>query len=225
MKNKKYYLFEMSMGILNVVSLVLFALMVGITLVFYKVGIIHNWNYPIGLIFLLMIPYLILHELLHSFAYVLHGAKFKNVTYGAHLEKGVLCCLCKQNITKKNILISLIYPFVFIGIITYILGIVLDNTLLIALSITNISGCAGDLIMFFDFLFLKDFEYSEYDNPIAFGLYTDRDLSKQKLIGLSYVETKNKLEINDLKKVSISKTSIICFILILVVGLLWMFVN
>ena len=35
--------------------------------------------------------------------------------------------------------------------------------------------------MFFDLLKLKDFEYSEYDNPMAFGLYTNKDLSKTKL--------------------------------------------
>lgn len=223
MKNKKYYIFEMDMTILNVISIVLFVLIFAITLLFYKLGILHNWNYPIGIIFILMVPYLILHELLHSFSYVLHGADFKNVTYGAHLEKGILCCLCKQKISKKNILTSLIYPFIFIGVITYIIGVIFDWPILIALSIVNISGCAGDLIMFADFLRLKDFEYSEYDNPTAFGLYTSNDLSKKKLFGLKYVETSNQLEIKDLKKVSISKTSIIGFIIILVLGILWMF--
>ena len=221
---KKYYLFEMNMNYLNVVSIVLFFLCIVVTALFYKIGIIHNWDYNMGIILLLMIPYLCLHELLHSLAYVLHGAKFKNVTYGAHLEKGILCCLCKQNISKRNILTSLLYPFVIIGVITYIIGLIFDLPILIALSIVNISGAAGDLVMFAAFVGLKDFEYSEYDNPTAFGLYSEKDLSKKKLFGLNYIGVEDKLEIKDLKKVTISKTSIIMFIIIVVMGLIYTFI-
>ena len=170
-----------------------------------------------------MIPYLVLHEVLHSIAYVLLGADYKNITYGAHLEKGVLCCLCKQNITKTNILISLLTPFFFLGVVTYFLGVVLDSPILIALSIVNISGCAGDIIMFLDFLFLKKFQYSEFDNPTAFALQGSEDFSKKKLFGLQYVESCKSLKIKDLQKVSISKTSVICFLIILLIGGLWMF--
>ena len=119
-KKKKYYIYEMNMTVLNIVSFALFFIMLALTIFFYKVGILYNWNYPIGIIFLLMIPYLILHEILHSIAYVLHGANFKNITYGCHLEKGVLCCLCKQNVRKRNIMTSLLYPFVISNIDCFI---------------------------------------------------------------------------------------------------------
>ena len=167
----------MKMGVLNVVSLLLFFLMIVLTFFLYQKRILTNWDYPVGLLFILMIPYLVLHEVLHSIAYVLLGADYKNITYGAHLEKGVLCCLCKQNITKTNILISLLTPFFFLGVVTYSLGVVLDSPILIALSIVNISGCAGDIIMFLDFLFLKKFQYSEFDNPTAFALQGSEDFS------------------------------------------------
>ena len=214
----------MNMKTLNILSLLLFAFMLILTLVLYYFKVIHNPYYSTGLIFILMIPYLVLHELLHSLAYVLHGAKFKNVTYGAHLEKGILCCLCKQNISKRNILTSLLYPFVIIGVITYIIGLIFDLPVLIALSIVNISGAAGDLVMFAAFAGLKDFEYSEYDNPTAFGLYSEKDLSKKKLFGLNYIGVEDKLEIKDLKKVTISKTSIILFIIIILIGILYTFI-
>ena len=164
------------------------------------------------LIFFLMIPYLVFHEILHSISY--------NITYGVHIEKGVLCCLCKQNISKRNILISLITPFMVIGVITYITGMILNNFLLISLSIIDIAGCSGDLVMFFDFLKLKDFEYSEYDNPMAFGIYTKNDLSKTKLLGLRYLKMEDKLEIKDLRKVTISKFSIIVLIIYLLTGII-----
>lgn len=218
MQKKKYYLFEMNGMFLQILSIVILIVMILLTYLL-------NHNIKISdvdliLIFFLMIPYLVFHEILHSISYVLNGAKFKNITYGVHIEKGVLCCLCKQNISKRNILISLITPFMVIGVITYIIGMILNNFLLISLSIINISGCSGDLVMFFDFLKLKDFEYSEYDNPMAFGIYTKNDLSKTKLLGLRYLKVEDKLEIKDLKKVTISKFSIIVLIIYLLTGII-----
>ena len=218
-QDKKYYIFEMNGVILQVISIIILIVMLILTAYLSNTIIITNQD--LKLIFLLIIPYLILHELLHSVAYVINGANFKNITYGAHLEKGILCCLCKQNVSKRNILISLLFPFIIIGVITYIIGILTNNTVLIWLSILNISGCSADLIMFFDLLKLKDFEYSEYDNPMAFGLYTNKDLSKTKLFGLKYIKQTNELEKHNLKKVNISKTSIIIFIIFMVLILIY----
>lgn len=205
---KKYYLYQMSEVALNVVAVIIFIVMVLITDLFLgDKGIVWT-DITYLLVIILMFPYMMLHEVIHSISYVLNGADFKNVTYGMHLEKGVFCCLCKQNITKRNILISLLFPFAIIGVITYIIGIAFNNITLIILSIVNISGCAGDLLMFFDLLRLKDFEYSEYDNPIAFGLYSANDLSGLKLLGLKYIGEEEQLERNDRKKMVISKVSI-----------------
>lgn len=208
-ENKKYYLFEMNLRWLNIVSIVLLLLALLLTIL---IGIDLEFGgnaWTITLI--LIVPYLIFHELLHGASYVLNGAQLKNITFGAYLEKGILCCLCKQNVSRKNILISVITPFVWLGLVTYIIGIMTDNLVLILLSIFNISGCSGDLMMFLAFLKLKNFEYSEYDNPTAFGLYSENDLSYEKLFGLNYIGTKEKLEKHDLKKITISKTSIIIF--------------
>ena len=219
--NKKYYVYEMNINILNVMSMVLFAFMLILTYVLN--GDMRFEYQELALMLMLMIPYLILHELIHALAYIINGASPKRITFGAHLEKSVLCCLCKQNVKKRNILISLVSPFILIGVVTYILGIVLNNTMLTYLSIMNISGCSGDLMMFLAFLKLKDFEYAEYDNPISFGLYSKKDLSKEKMLGLKYIETKNKLKQDDLKKISISKVSMIYFICIIIGSLLLLF--
>ena len=173
---------------------------------------------------ILYIPYLILHELLHSLAYVNYGADFKNITYGIHLEKGILCCLCKQKISKKNILFSLLYPFIIIGIMTLLIGIIFNNSLLIILSLVNITGCSGDLVMFYHLLKLKDFEFSEYNDPMAFALYTKNDYSKLKLFGLDFVEKTNKIDRSDLRKVVISKPSIIILIIFYVLFTVTMFI-
>ncbi|MDO4996260.1 MAG: DUF3267 domain-containing protein [Bacilli bacterium] len=220
---KKYYLFEMNTLSLNIVSMVLFFALLLLTGNLLQDQTI-DLDYLLGKSMLYMFPYFVFHEILHSISYVLHGADFKNITYGAHIEKGLLCCLCKQNVSKRNILISLLYPFIFIGIITYIIGIIFNMPLLMLLSIMNISGCSGDLLMFYSLSRIKNFEYSEYDNPTAFGLYTEEDLSNKKLPGLKYVGTKNELERKDLKKVTISKTSIISFIIIELLGVLYLFI-
>lgn len=222
-QERKYYVYEMNGVTLQIISVIFLIIMLFITFFFSNEITMTDKNFE--LIFLLIIPYLILHELLHSIAYVINGAKFKNITYGAHLEKGILCCLCKQNISKRNILISLLFPFVIIGVITYIIGIFTNNTILIWLSILNISGCSADLIMFLDLLKLKDFEYSEYDNPMAFGLYTTKNLSKTKLFGLKYIGETKSLEKNNMKKISISKTNIILFIIFIALGIWLIFLT
>ena len=203
---KKYYLFEMDIVWLQIISAVLLVLMFFVTLYVYPEFNILDKSFAIA--FILMIPYMILHEILHSISYVMNGAKFKNITYGVHLDKGVLCCLCKQNITKKNILISLLTPFIIIGVLTYIIGILINSQVLVILSIFNISGCAGDLMMFLELAKIKNFEFSEYDNPVAFGLYSSEDLSKTKLKGLKYIDCSTKLDKKNLKKIRVSMSSI-----------------
>lgn len=211
---KKYNLFEMKMKDINILCIIIVVILLIVTPIILPSYSTSDINFIQLLI--LAIPYFILHEIIHSIAYVLCGANFKNVTYGAHLEKGILCCSCKQNITKFNILVSLLAPFIIIGIITYIIGIVISNNLLIFLSIMNIGGSSGDLIMFHSLSRLKNFEFSEYDNPLAFGLYTDEDLSNKKLRGLKYIGRLDTLEKNVTNKITISKASIIFFIIILV---------
>lgn len=219
-EKKKYYLFEMDLKWLNIVSIVLMVILIVFTIL---IGIDLDFSSDAWTITLiLIIPYLILHELFHGIAYVLNGAKLKNITFGAHIEKGILCCLCKQNVSRRNILISVITPFIVLGLITYVIGVATDNLVLILLSIFNISGCSGDLMMFFSFLKLKDFEYSEYDNPTAFGLYTEGDFSQEKLFGLHYIGVQEELEKKDMKKIIISKTSVIAFFLFLIFILFYM---
>ena len=215
--NKKYYIFKMNLSILNVLSFVLLGIFIGIGILIYK----DFWKeytddlFKMGLFLLVYFGYMILHEMLHAFSYRIHGAKGKNITFGIHLEKSILCCLCKQDITKKNICISLLYPFFFIGIVTYIIGAVFKLPMLFLLSIFNLGGCIGDLVMFaFISKLPKDIMYAEFDDPTAFAILSSEDLSNKKPFGLQYVDTKDKLEQKDLKKIDMSRMSI-AFIFVL----------
>ena len=206
---EKKYFYEMDSVALNVISIVLLVIILVITKIIYGLDISRT-NYNIGLI--LLIPYLVLHEILHSVAYVVNGAKFNRITYGIHLEKGILCCSCKQEVKKHTILWSLMYPFLFIGVITYIIGVIYKIDILVMLSIVNISGCSGDLIMFFNFLGLKNFKFFEYDNPLGFGIVTEENMEKKKMFALKRIEEDNFKQTVS-KKVSVSKTSIVVLIL------------
>ncbi len=217
-QEKKYYLFKMNLKILNILSIVLLIVMMGIGYLFYHdiFKDIMDSEFNVGFFLLFFALYTIFHEILHSIAYVINGAKFKRITYGIYLEKSILCCLCKQNITKKNILISLMYPLFFIGIVTFIIGAIFKLPILYILSIVNISGCIGDIIMFNFIVRLdKDIKFSEFDDPTAFAIYSDKNLSRMKPFGLDFIGSETKLKQDDLKKIRVSKESVF-FLVILV---------
>ena len=218
---KKYYIFEMDANILNIMSLLLFIVLLTISSIIDKNLLIDSFNITnYFLTLLLMLGYLCTHELLHSLAYVIYGANFKNITYGVALEKGVLYCLCKQNITKKNILHSLMYPLFFIGIITYIIALIYKIPALFLLSIMNIGGSIGDIIMFAFIYKLKDIEFSEFDSILGFAIYSEKDLSKLKPFGLKYIETKEKLKRENKRKVNITYKSLIILIVLIILSLI-----
>ncbi len=217
---KKYHIYRMNLMTLNTTSIILFIVMILLTLIIDRELLIESLQIKNPFTFILVfLIYTVIHELLHALSYTIHGAKYKNITYGCALEKGVLYCLCKQNISKKNILISLLYPFIFIGVVTYIIALFLNIKTLLLLSIFNISGAAGDLIMFKFILGLKNIEYSEFDDEISFGIYTKENI-KQNPFGLKYIKTENKLTIEDKNKIKISKSSMPVLIILIVLGIL-----
>ena len=170
--NKKYYIYEMNITTLNIVTILILALITPISYYLYPSAFNINENINLVLCIVVYFLYMLFHEIFHSIAYVIYGGKYKHVTYGINLEKGVLCCLCKQDIDKRNILHSLMYPLIFLGIITFIIALIFKLPALYILSILNISGCSGDIIMYIFMKKLDDnIKFSEYDNPIGFGIY------------------------------------------------------
>lgn len=220
MKEKKYF-YEMNSSYLNILSIALFVFMIMLTVIIIKVfnlNIEIN-NFNMSITYFLLFPYMMVHEILHSIGYVINGVKFNKISYGIHLEKGILCCSCKQEIERKCILWSLIYPLLFIGIITYILGLIFNLPILLMLSIINIAGCIGDIIMFLEFIKIDDFKYFEYDNPLAFGITTSKDMSNYKMFALKQFDEKNYKQTNN-KKIEISKTSILFLVFYYLIGII-----
>ena len=142
---KKLYKFKLDLVFLNIGSIVLFLICFIPVIIFNKDFII---NFDFNLVVLLIL-WMGLHELLHGIGFgIFKGVNKNNIKYGIQLESGIFYCMCKQKISKTNILVSLMFPFTFIGLVTLILGLIFKNSSLIMLSLVNIAGAIGDLAMF-----------------------------------------------------------------------------
>lgn len=215
----KYYIYKLDLIFLNVMAIVVLGIMVVLT--HFLTGNFDfitdvNLNY-----FLFLVGWLILHELLHGVGFLSLGkVKNKNVVLGAELEKGIFYCMCKQKISKLNILISLLYPLVLIGIVTYVIGLIMGNNLLIFLSIVNISGAVGDMVMTYDILVMpNDIMYLDLDDTTSFTILSKKDLNKKKYLGIEldgYGEYTDKIKAKDYTKFKISKGSVWFFIIFLI---------
>ena len=226
---KEYYVFKINLKMLNIVANLLFIFLFVLLLIFFPNIIIGFFEYSEKLYFCLvllpiMMLYFAMHEIFHAIGYILYGAKLNKLTFGMELEKGVFYCLCKQDITRKNILHSVLFPFFYLGVVTLIISLIFELPLLAILSLLNISGASAD-IMYFIFLIKlpKDIKFSELDDGTAFAILSDTDVSKIKHIGLDFIEKKEKVERKDFKRLKISKLSyvvLIISILLLVIGIL-----
>lgn len=234
-KDKKYYIFNYNLGFLNFLSLILLIGLCVLTFFLYKLGFINDiftnnslkWR---DLEFVILISglfiWIILHELIHGFMYYINGAKWKNIVFGVELEKGVFCCLCNEEITRKNILISSISPCFLIGIVTYILGIILHNMILIIFSIMNIGSSIADIMLFLYLLRLpKEVKFREYNDALGFCITSNVDIKDIKHYGMKLVEVldNDKIIKKHYPKIYVSKISkavILGFELIIILSIL-----
>lgn len=162
--------------------------------------------------FVLVLFWFILHEIIHAVAYRLMGAKKENVSFGVVLEKGIFYCKCNDYVNKASILVSVLAPFVVIGIITYIIGAIFNLGWLVYLSLINIMGAAGDLAMFSFFVFRKkDIRFKELDDSTIFCLETAEDLTKKKFLFVKLKEVLKEDVVKDTKNkfINITKPSMI----------------
>lgn len=226
----KYYTYKMDLLVLNVLAVVLVCCMVFITyLITGTMSFIENINL---MSFIILILWMFLHEILHGVGFFCLGkVKAKNIVFGAELEKGIFYCMCKQKISKLNILVALVFPLFFIGILTYVLGIIINNDLLIFLSIVNIAGATGDILMIIDIIMMpKKMFYLDLDDTTSFTILTDEDLKKKKFPAIKldkYGVYDSSVKAKDYKKLKISKNSIyffIGFIILIIIAIFDMFV-
>ncbi len=221
---KKAYVYKMKLVPANILGLVVFILLLVLTNVL-KVDILPIFDkIPFIWILVLLMLYMILHEVLHGIGYRITGTKTNKIKYGIELEKGILYTLVLEEVPKKNILVSLQMPFVIIGIITLLSGYILNIPLLVLLSIFNLMGASMDLVMFIYISRIKDVHYAETKASDEFILISKEDLTKRKSLFFKIIEVNNyKKEdyiVKSDKKITISKASIIFTIIYLIFGII-----
>ena len=210
-----YYTYKLDMVILNVLAILLFIVVGG--LVFFME---YKDNYvfysDIVSLFIFMIIWLIIHEILHGIGFSIFKCVDKrSITFGMFLEKGIFYCMCKQNIPKKVILTSLFFPITIIGVVTLIIGMIINSYILVFLSVLNIVSSIGDIVMII---------YLDLDDPTSFTVVTHDDISNLHVIGIKLDSTgiydSKKMVSHDRRRLVISKYSyvliFIFFILILI---------
>lgn len=221
MNKEKYYTYKLDMLILNVMATVLIIVLYILSTIFYKKPLYINMNTVI-----LMFLWLILHEIIHAIGFYLKKeVNFKNIIFGIFLEKGVLYCVCKQEIKKKTIMLSLLLPLITIGIITLILGYIIKNETLIILSLVNISGSIGDIMMYIFMKKLpKDIKYLDLDDPTSFTIISEKDIGNIKTLGLKLIDQgiydKKIMYPKDKKLITITRISKITIIILLLIYIL-----
>lgn len=223
---------------MNIIGIVYFLIIAIILVLLFKYGIltqkfdINNFiegfsNAKVIFVFILSFLWLVLHEIIHGIFYVVGGADKKNISYGIALEKGIFYCKCNRDITKKNLLLSLMAPFTIIGVLTLILSFILGDFVLLYLSLINISGCCGDLTIFV-FMLKRDNDilFREIGDTSTFVLTTNEKLDEKKILGIKEVrklkENETLEETKVIKKVTITKGSwpIIIFFTIFLIFLI-----
>ena len=213
-----YYNFKMKLVFMNVVAIIFAVIVLYINSLFGYGEAFSNLE-PVSLIY--MILWMGLHELLHGVGFMALGeAHLKDIYIGAYIEKGIFYCMCKNKISKKNILLALLFPLFLIGIITYIIGIIINNNLLIFLSIVNIIGAIGDILMFIDIVRMpKDIYYLDLDDATGLTILSKSNLTKKKYLSF-YLSTSGKyndsMRGTNTKHITITKTSY-AFIIFLII--------
>lgn len=251
-KKPKKYLFEYNLLFVNILSFFILLIVMLITY-FIELNTHGGFLEDLGLLLIelsgesgfdlnaiavlfvaviVMFLWLGIHELIHGLFYRFGGAKKEDVTYGVALEKGILFCKCSNYVNKKTILMSVIAPFIIIGVVTYVIGIILNLEFLVFLSILNICGAAGDLAMFFFFIGRdKDLRFKELGDSTTFCLETTEDLVGKKFIAVKLkkvIASEKELKEEKNKKITVTKESwavIIVVAIVFIISLLSIFIK
>ena len=224
-KNTTYYTYTLNMTILNMLSIILF-IIVGILVYVLECHDNYFITAPISTLFILMFIWLLLHELLHGIGFaIFKEVDSKNITFGIFLEKGVFYCMCKQNIGKKAIFTSLLFPITIIGILTLVIGMSLNNYELVFLSVLNIVSSIGDSVMILYFLKCpNDIIYLDQDDCTSFTVLSSKSLEHIKIPGIVLskkgIYDEEKMKSKDKRRVVISKLSYLLLALIFILSII-----
>lgn len=217
-KKKGYYKFELNMMLANIIAIVEVIIILILNYIFKWIDIA---NISYILMFALIIFYTIFHEILHGIAFSLNTEDKKSIKYGVLLEKGVCYAACQSGISKKGVIISLLFPTIILTILPLPFAIYYHLEALTFCALYNFIGAIGDIIMtIFVIKLPSNIQYIDYDITIGATFLSTSDLSKYSSKFMKLIEKgehKSSNIDNGVKRIYISKTSIIILISLCVI--------
>ncbi|MFD1204273.1 MULTISPECIES: DUF3267 domain-containing protein [Sporosarcina] len=131
-------------------------------------------SFSITSVILFIVGYLlliVLHELFHLLGFRVFGnVPWKSMIVGVNLKMGVAYATTDKPMTNKAIRKALLLPFWTTGIFPALVGLLLDNGIVLGLAAFLIGGAAGDFAMYKELKELPD-DWMVKDDPEAPKLY------------------------------------------------------
>ena len=224
-KSRKYYRFDMDLKIMNILASILYVIFF---IYLFSNTYFSTFDFSFLACILLFLMFAI-HEICHGIGYALYAKNKKNIKFGAVLEKGVFYAMCQEEISRIGILVSLLFPIIILTIIPLPFAIYFKNSLILFLSITNLIGAIGDILLVKLVLKLpKDITYIDYDNNIGAYFICDEDIGNIKSLGLKCAESNphdENLINKDIKSIYISEPSKKFSVIFIVILILLFIVN
>lgn len=208
---KKFYQYKIRLFIMNITSLIFFIPMYFLYFYYFKVFEFQNFTFS------LTVLYYFLHEVVHGIGFYVFGkVKKENIIYGIELEKGIFYTMCIHKVSKYALIQTLIFPFIVLGILTFIIAVCFNIPLLGFLSILNMAGSTGDLLMVLSIIKMpNDIEYMDLEDSTGFLLLSNQIL-KKRYLGMYLINQgfEKDIIIKNHKKIKITKFSYILLFLV-----------
>ncbi|CDM70153.1 putative membrane protein [Clostridium bornimense] len=91
-----------------------------------------------------------LHEYIHGFVWHFFcEEKWKSIAFGFKLKSLTPYSTCNEALPIKRYKLGVIAPFLITGALPYILAVILNNSILLSISLFMTAGACGDLIILF----------------------------------------------------------------------------
>jgi len=116
--------------------------------------------------YFLFIVFVVVHELIHGVTWAMFCEdRFKSISFGFIKEYLTPYCTCSQPMKKYQILIGSLMPTIILGFILGVVSILTSSQMLLIVSVLNILGGGGDLMVTFKLL--------KYKSPSKDTLFID----------------------------------------------------
>ncbi len=180
-KQRKYYRFDMDLKLMNILASLLY-------IILFIFIFANNYFDTLDFSFIAIMGlflYFAFHEICHGIGYALFAKNKRNIKFGIVMEKGVFYAMCQEEISKKGIIVSLLFPILILTLIPLPLAFYYKNSLILFYALTNFVGAIGDILLTVLVLKLpKDITYIDFDNNIGAYFLCDSDISNVKSLGL-----------------------------------------